>query len=510
MFPSDRFCSASIFFLIFCLLTTAQPLYAAMESRFELDSKTLGIAEAAKKQITAGKASSRRTRKGRTSATGVANGSVHIVKSGDNLFKILMRDYGFSNDEAETFIEVICRENNITNIRRLKVGQKVFIPSSGHSAERMGKNIQPLRTNATLPGTMGMSLRLAPPDLALSERVASIQIRKTWDKIVPPLAAQHKPAIVTSPKYSLTLDPQRYPVFAAMGGGRILVDATDSIPPLVKALIVDKDPSIRIVSESPVNGKRFLLAMLDSAGFYSVEEDFSMDFGSDPKLTVYSDFKIEKSPESVINLDVILMNSGLTSNPRVLNEFLKKEGFTVHEPFASSRPATAPGGKLFQITSRNQTEIADSLLAFLAITPERDKSLDVFAADNNGISLSVKVERYFEKNGQRHIIVRFDGDPVTYTLYRILEAKGYQTVILEGQDDFRKVTEKLLSSMSIQGTYDRHIFGQNTGQNYSFQMSGFRLEGPGLQAADLFLTNLEFDRVIGDLLLESGYRIISR
>jgi len=481
-----------------------------MDPRFELDAKTLGVTESPKKQPSAvGKRASQKSRKVKSSETGATEGTVYVVKSGDNLFKILMRDYGFSDDEAETVISIICRENNIADIRRLRVGQKIVIPASRRTSDKNSRIFRPLPSKAATQGTGGMKFMLESPDTALSELEANVQFRRAWDMIVPPKAGRQSADMINSPSYSLTLDPQRYPTYAAMDGGRILVDRNDDIPALVKALIVEKNPSVRIVSESPVNGKRFLKGMLDSAGFYSVMEDFSMDFGSDPKLTVYSDFRIEKSPESIINFDVVLMNAGRTPYPRIIKDYLKNEGITALEPFASLRPGTAAtGNRLYQITSRNQAEVVDVLLAAMSINPDRNKRLDVFAAEDNGISLSVNAERYFERNGLKHVITRFDGDPITYTLYRILEAKGYQTVILDGQDDFLKVTEKLLAGIGIQGTYARHKLGPDAGVNYSLQMSGFRIGDGDSPASDLFLTNLEFDRVIRDLLLENGYRII--
>jgi hypothetical protein len=514
MLLSERFCIASMLFFVMCSITTVLPVFAVVDPRFELDMKTLGDAKQSGEKSKAVKPSKKRPVKSRPESPAGISGndsSVYIVRVGDNLFKILKHDYGFSDDEAEKGVNLICRENNIADIRRLKVGQKIVIPFSRRVVGKSNRTLHSLPADKEIHEARGLALRMEPPDTTFSELEATIRFSRVWDKIIPPLSFGQKADMIKSAKFSLSLDPQRYPVFAGMAGGRILVDKSDSIPALVKSLIIEKNPSVHIVSESPLSGKRFLSALLDSAGFYSVEKDFSIDFGSDPKLTVYSDFKIEKSPDSLIRQDIILMNSGQISNPRVLNEFLKKEGFTVFEPFVSHRTSTAAErGKLVQIISPDQIEIIDGLLASMTIAPVKDKNLDVFAADNNGISLSVKVERYFERGGQRHIIARFDGDPVVYTLYRILEAKGYKTVILEGRDDFRKVTEKLLSSMSMESNYGQHKLGPDAGANYSIQLSGFMLEHPDIPRADLFLTNLELDRDIRDLLLDSGYRFIAK
>jgi hypothetical protein len=236
-----------------------------------------------------------------------------------------------------------------------------------------------------------------------------------------------------------------------------------------------------------------------------------MDFGSDPKLTIHSDFKIEKTPESLIKQDLVLMNAGQSPIPRVINELLKKEGFTVYEPFASHKSvSTGTAGRLYQVTSKKQSDMIDALLSSISIISEKDRNLDVFAADNNGISLSVKADRYFEHSGQRYVVSSFDGDPVTYTLYRILETKGYQVAILDAKDDFRKVTEKLLSCLRIPGTYAKQKLSPDAGANYSLYMSGFKIEPPDSPAAGIFLTNLELDRVISDLLAENGFSIIPK
>jgi len=491
------------------LLLSVLPAKAAMDPRFELDPQALGVqppktTKTKTKVITP----SKHIRKHKSPDSTSAHETLHVVKAGDNLFKILIRDFGLSNDEAEMFVEEIRRENNIYDIKRLKIGQKIIIPAVRRRADGSLKGI-PVPQVAVAAGTVGF--RLESPQNSLSEQEASDKIRQVWDRIVPPLKGEQKPVMLESPTFSLTLDPQRYPVFATMDNGRILVDQSASIPQLVKTLITEKDPSVRIVSESAVNGKRFLAAMLASAGFYSLEEDFRMDFGIDPKLTVRSDFKIEKTSESLMKQDIVLMNSGRMPLPSVIGSLLKKEGFTVYEPFASLQPVVpAASQAMYHITTKNPNDIIDALLTSLSVTPDKDKRLDVFAADNNGISLSVKAERSFERGGQRYVVTRFDGDPVTYTLFRILEMKGYQVTILEAQDDFRKITEKLLSRMRIQGTYSQHTLGQDLGANYSLQMSGYKLAGPGFPVNGIFLTNLELDSVIRDILIENGYIITSR
>jgi hypothetical protein len=359
---------------------------------------------------------------------------------------------------------------------------------------------------AALPAVPAQSLILDSPG-APSERLAALQLSEFWNKMMPSAGVAQKPISFQSPAFSLNLDPVRYPVYAAMDGARIVVDQDATIPALVRSLIAEKDPSVRIIGGSPVNSRNFLAAMLGAAGFYSVEENFVMEFGTDPKLKVYSDFKVEKSPESLIRQDVVLVGSAAVSFPQPLVSFLEKQGFTALAPFASPGPSLSrpPSRLLRQITAGNRAGMVDAILASLSVPFRNDFPIDVFGADNNGIRLSVKADRYFERDGQRCVVTGFDGDPVTYTLFRILETKGYQVVILEGKDDFRRVSEKILASLRLPVDYAQHEMRAANGSSYSLNISGFRLEGAAVPGGSLFLTDLRLDPIIRDLLLENGF-----
>lgn len=489
---------------------------AVMDPRFELDPQTLsGLKSTAKPKQVGVKRSSGKHGEHASSAPNKDKGGVYTVKSGDHLYKILIRDYGLNNKEAESFIEEIRRENNIYDIKRLKIGQKIVIPPVRRSSDGKLKLLQAARgADAQDSGSDSIpeqSFKLESPLPPFSEQEAVTRTKDVWNLIVPSTKEQQKQLTLQTKAFSLTLDPERYPAFARMDGGRIILDQNGSIPPLVKSLIEEKDPSVRIVTEVPSNTKRFMSSLLESAGFYSVEENFSMEFGVDPKLTVHADFKVEKTPESVVKQDVVLVNSGLIPLPSSLGEFLKKEGFSLYEPFKLIKPSVLSDSRtIHYISPRKQPEMIDSILSAFSVSPERDRRVDVFEADNLGISLSVKAERYFERGGQRYVVSSFDGDPINYTLFRLLETKGYNVVIIEAQDEFRKISEKMISRMKIKGDFAKHNLLQAGSPGYSLQMSGFKLDDALLPGGGIFLTDRAMDRIVRDLFTENGFNINNR
>ena len=497
--------TAAFFFSTFLFVCAAQ---AVMDSQYEIDTAVLVDSPVKAKRPPAKKhrtapAHAEQTRSSRT-------GTPYTVKSGDHLFKILMRDFGLSNEEADVVIDEIRRENNIYDIRRLKIGQTIMIPSIRRSADGNLKLPVSATGRHESDSAPRQSFSLAVPRVSLTDQDALTRLHSVWDKIVPRANDLQKPLSLQTDAFSLSLDPSRYPVFATMNNGRILLDQAGTIPPLVKALIEEKDPSTRIVSAQPLATHRSLATLLAAAGFYSVEENFNLDFGTDPTLTVHADFKIEKKPDSLIAQDIVLMNGALEPAPAVLDTFLKKEGFSLYEPFASASERSGHNSSprtLSLITAPRRESILDAILTSLSVTADRDRRLDVFAADTNGISLSVKAERYFEKSGQRYVVTHFDGNPVNYTLFRILETMGFKVVILNAKDDFRTVTEKLISRMKLTGEYGRHSLLQGRNAGYAIHMSGFNVEDPTHPGGGLFISDRPLDPIIHDLLTANGYSI---
>ncbi len=103
----------------------------AADSRFEIDLKELPKA-IAPHPAKSGHLPSQAGKKPAPTASVrhvSTNGNVrYTVKPGDHIFKVLMRNFGLSNQQAERIIPEIARVNGIDDIRRLRVGQELLIP----------------------------------------------------------------------------------------------------------------------------------------------------------------------------------------------------------------------------------------------------------------------------------------------------------------------------------------------------------------------------------------------
>jgi LysM repeat protein len=439
------------------------------------------------------------------------------VKPGDDLYKVLSREYGVSGDRAEALVQSIKRLNHLSDIRNLQVGSTIMVPSVAPArAQKMARTKkQPAARSKKTKKTAvraASSARQAKPSTVARRTDAEVvrDARRVWTQLVPAAPSGGDHFGYLSSAFSLSLDPERYPVLPAQDGGSILVDGMGTLPTLVKSLIQEKNQQVRIVSENPDNRRRFYRSLLNAARFYSFEEDFLVDFGTDPKITVHADFKIEKSPDSLLRQDLILLNvaENRRATPDGLARLLAGNGFRLVDTAAPYRGGrNAAGNRLYQITVKEPEKIADSLLDALAVRFQTRKNIDLYGQEDIGVRLEVPVDRYFEDNGQRFVIALFNGDPVSYTLVRLLETKGYRVIMLQKEDDLHSVTDKMLSRMQIPARFEETDLWPVSDVGYGVRMSGVMIHEYKNGDRNLFVTDRTLDPLVQELAEVNGYSL---
>ena len=392
--------------------------------------------------------------------------------------------------------------------------------TTGHprkSARKAARTVQPPTAAATTtpaeqpvasgaekyPGTSLSLFRITPSTSA--EGMASI--RDLWKRLVP-TPQPEGPLEIKADNFTLSLDPKMYEFIPAADGKSIIIDANRNLPPPVRSLIQGHDHDVRIVSESPTAGKRFYTQLLQAAGFYSVEPDFSMEFGNDPRLTVRADYRIERTPESLMRNETVLLytGSGRYALPESLQGFLGNAGFQVIEPDLPRHDPSRKRDRFIQVASGSQFQVVDTVLAALGHETEAGKAIEFTGWSLQGISLKVRVDRAFDVKGKKYAVAAFDGNPVTYTLTRLLETQGMTVIVIGKEDDFSTVTRKLLAALELPASYDRHRLWPLSETPYTVQMTGFLLHEPGSDR-NIFLTDRNVEPLIINLIDLNGYAV---
>lgn len=335
-------------------------------------------------------------------------------------------------------------------------------------------------------------------------------VEQIWDELLPGSQTSHEVDLETG-QFMLSLDPKKYPVYPAADGGRILIDRERSMPPLVKSLLTQNEPDIRIVAENPADAPNFIRAMLNAAGFYSLEENFDCGFGEDPKLLVHADYKIERGADSLLAHDMILLNVGRHRSrmPDSLTAFLKNKGFQVIEPALPRPGAKVEGlGEIFQVVAKEPEKIADSLMDALSIRFERNRNVTLSGFSGQGIDLKIRADRYFEAKGREFVVSYFNGDPVSYTLTRLMETNGYRVIILDGNDNLQTISQKFNSRLQLNGEYGIHKLWDSGALPYGIEMSGMMMHDTTGRKT-VVLTNRSFDPLTRELAELNGYAVLT-
>ena len=497
----------AIFLLLAPLLLSLFPgdyLALAIDPRFELDPRMLQqkLPPKAPTIPPAKEAAAPRPGPGETA---------YRVKRGDSLTKILMRDYGMSKDGAKALIPEIRRRNRLGETGRLAAGRHIIIPLPEKSAKSVSRSVRSAKKGERKPaGREIVAHRLylfkGPAETGNGGMESA---RLVWEKLLPARHLSNEAVSIKGNNYSLELDPDRFPLFPAADGGKILIEAGGKLSPLVRSLIQQHDPKTRFVTYTPHNQKRFFAGLLSAAGFYSVEEDFSVDFGTDPKLTVTTDFKVENDSNSPLQHDIFLFNTGSRNGafPPVLAEYMARQGFRVIDINPSGITESTPvDGAVSVITDKEPSVMADSLMSALNLGYEQEKEIDLLSMGDGGVGLRVKADRYFEKNGEKFVVSIFKGDPENYTLLRLLEAQRYHVIVLTPEEDFRSVSGKILSQLRLPSRYAIQELLASGDIPYTIRMSGIMIKAPD-KRGKIFLTATRPDRIITELLELNGYTI---
>lgn len=472
----------------------------------------------------------------------------YVVRPGDFLFKILIRDFGLSNAQAESLIPEIQRLNRLPSATRLEVGQTILIPrhrktspsvtataTAAPSSAPAPKTeeyrpliIPPAPSSASAPSAAAPSppepappsrheiaaKTEVPPPPALTaslpvpepapllpatspktEASFSAALIRLWEDLVPS-QRQIEPLTVNG----RVLDPADYPLLLAADGGRILVDLRGTFQPQLRSQLSQKHPDIRIVTRGKDSLGAFVATLLKTAEFARAEENVTVDLGTDPTLSVRADFRIVRLPTGRGGPETVLLflDENGPCLPPPLIDYLQRKGFQVAQFCDGSGDAIAePGYDLRAIPSSTPCDMAVSLLDALSLKLDRNRIVSGTMGENSENRFSIRVEGYFEAAGKRFILDCSGNDPYNYTLFRLLQVQGYGIIQPQASDDFNDVTRSLLTELNYPHAFGRHEMDYG---RYRVAVTGFKITRRGTSSGRLLLTSRPSDPVFADLL----------
>ncbi|ACM19668.1 murein/chitin-binding LysM domain protein [Geotalea daltonii FRC-32] len=152
------------------------------------------------------------------------------------------------------------------------------------------------------------------------------------------------------------------------------------------------------------------------------------------------------------------------------------------------------------VTSKDPSEVADSILNILAVKPGKDHFVETSAATQQALRLSAKVDRFFESNG-KHFMVSFSAaEPFAYTVYRLLELEGIKLIRINRDADLKQVATSILSAMDISFRYGEHAVLLNDRNRTSTSLNGFLFTRETTPPRLILLTEVPVAALTAELL----------
>lgn len=466
----------------------------------------------------------------------------YTVRPGDFLFKILIRDFGLSNAQAEALIPEIQRLNGLPSATRLDVGQTILIPRHRRTSstapaakaapapateEDIPLVIPPAPSSAPAPPLVSAPpvpvppqrvepaaeaaaappqappasepiSEAAPPSRTMpsaAETSFSAALIRLWENLVPgqewiePLTVNGR-----------VLDPAEYPLLLAADGSRILVDLRDTLSPQLRSQLSKKYADLRIVNRGKESIRAFFSILMKTAEFARLDENVTVDMGADPTLSVRADFRIVRLPTGRGGPETVLffVDEQKSCLPASLVDYLQKRGYQVAQFCSSPGEVFAePGYDLRSIPSSPPCDMAASLLDTLSLQLDRNRIVSGTMGENSENRFSIRVEGYFESGGKRFILDCTGNDPYNYTLFRLLQVQGYGVIQPRDNDDFNALTMRLLTDLNYPHAFGRHELDYG---RYRIAITGFKITRRGTSTGRLLLTSRPSDPVFADLL----------
>jgi hypothetical protein len=149
---------------------------------------------------------------------------------------------------------------------------------------------------------------------------------------------------------------------------------------------------------------------------------------------------------------------------------------TTATPPNFSAPPAAPAANTWicSVTEKDPARIVDAIMNAVSLRWSKNRIIQSDEGAQN--AFSIRVDRYFELKGVRYILSIGESDPYTYTLIRLLEGAGYRTLMINSNDDFKAVGDKLLRFVGLNPDFGMHVI-QGGKQSTGFLLQPDDAEG---------------------------------
>jgi len=430
---------------------------------------------------------------------------VHRVASGETLSAILVSN-GMSLSDAEKMIPLILELNpGLSDPDTIFPGQELLLPASFPSS--------PLPAPAKASAATALHARPYSIPLLRSEGNLLPLLQRSLSGIGEEVSTSGTLSLPYPHGNAITIDNSTYPLLQVSTGRDLILDIDARMPEDWKTRIEDRWPGYRVIP-LPREGDfpDLLQEVLDAGGFHSLSRSERLSFGRDPEVSITPDFIVIKTPESLLDGELYVINvleSPVQALPREIRQLAEEHSITVVEilpvPGPAQSPDRAPSStdhRRTKITASDTRTLLTELLPLLGFTSAGSGPYRYPSRDDPAILLEILPQ--FQLRWEAQTLLVFFETPEE-SLLGELGTENVRPLVFAGGDSLAAVLGMLLTAAGRSYSGPTVEF-YRPDERFSVAVEGFYLLNDGRPT---FLTAGATSPRLASLLAESGIALIS-
>lgn len=381
--------------------------------------------------------------------------STYVIKSGDTLYKIIVRELKETADIKGTMNLIKSMNPQIKDINRIYAGDALKLPAKDYIAvagrksflddedRLIEKSMDRQETEAKEKISMPPEARLAVIKQVLSQMNASVTSTGNYYLPIPKTG-------------QITIDCAKMPVIEFDNGTTLFLDLENRAPGNLKKIISDNWTNFILVKVDPKDDVIVVLRKIFGSlkNYTMTRQNKPLTIGSGLTAEFFVDWLISRtdgvqSPPVSQGLRILYDDGPLF--PKSLKNYARGNGLIITEISAANGIVGKPE-EIYSLPpmttypTNSAKDFAYALLTNCGVNAEKDVDVKIFDTARDGINLSIKTDIVAKQGNVTYVIYSRE---LSAQFVEALTQAGNKLIYIRDGENPKKIMETVLSNFNI-------------------------------------------------------------
>jgi len=445
-----------------------------------------------------------------TQAVSTVGTKTYVIKEGDNLFRIVVRELGITSNVKEKLELIKSINPHIKDVTKIYAGDTILLPTKDFSPIPTAKQQAAVTEEEKL-----IEESISHPETIIEAKDKIAMPPEARLAVIKHVVTQMNATVTASGNYYLplpkggqvTIDCSKMPVIEFENNTTIFLDLENRAPDDLKNIISDNWKNFSLVKVTQKDDVIVVLRKIfDAAKNYSMtKQNKPLTIGAPLSAEFFVDWVIKETttrqiPPLTQGLRILYENDLLF--PRALKNFAQRKGLIITEISAQKGIVGKPEEiyslpPVTKYPSTSAKEFSYALLSDLGLRPEKDVDIKIFDTEKDGINLSIKADVLVNTGDSKYIVFSRELSP---QLINVLTQAGNKLIFLSDNDSPKYIMERMLQAMNIPSYFGHFSFSGLERKQASFTLS---FSGTKIKTSkDIYVIDFNIAQEIRGLLQE--------